>query len=88
MILAENGILPGYSSDKIDEIFESLDGVPEGISDYLSSDTFYVDTPLCPNGKEADSIITEEHELIMTKSVSIDEGLQEMEERVNIVLGQ
>lgn len=88
MILAENGILPGYSSDKIDEIFESLDGVPEGISDYLSPDTFYVDTPLCPNGKEADSIITEEHELIMTKSVSIDEGLQEMEERVNIVLGQ
>lgn len=88
MILAENGILPGYSSDKIDEIFESLDGVPEGISDYLSSDTFYVDTPLNPNGKEADSIITEEHELIMTKSVSIDEGLKEMEERVNIVLEQ
>lgn len=88
VILAKNGILPGYSSDKIDEIFESLKGVPEGISNYLSAETFYVDTPLNPNGKEADSIISEEHELIMTKSVSIDEGLKEMTDRVNEVMGQ
>ncbi|MCR5255197.1 MAG: sugar ABC transporter substrate-binding protein [Acetatifactor sp.] len=85
-ILASNGILPGYSCDAVDEIFDALPGAPENLSDYLSADTFYVDTPLNPNGKEADSIISEEHDLIMTKSISVDDGLKEMEERVNAVI--
>lgn len=47
------------------------------ISNYISADTFYVDTPLNPNGKEAGAIITEEHDLIMTKSISIEDVLKD-----------
>ena len=37
---------------------------------------------------EVEQILNEEHDLIMTESVSVDEGLEEMSTRVSEVLDQ
>lgn len=38
--------------------------------------------------KEIDSVIQEEHSAIMTKSITVEEGLKEMADRVKEVLAQ
>ena len=92
IILAENGILPGYSSDAINEIFDAFHdekpNMPEGLSKYIDIDTYVIEQPMHEKGREADKIIGEEHDLIMTKSVSIEKGLQDMQDRANEMLGQ
>ncbi|MDO4295128.1 MAG: sugar ABC transporter substrate-binding protein [bacterium] len=92
LVLAETGIVPGYNSDKINEIFDALaskkEGIPENLSKYIDIDTYVVEMPMNEKGREVDKIITEEHDLIMTNSMSAEDGLKEMAERVNEVLGQ
>ncbi|MGB8455087.1 MAG: extracellular solute-binding protein [Anaerocolumna sp.] len=90
LILARNGILPGYSSDKIMDIFDALPekkaGVPANLSTYLDLDTYVIEQPMHPQGREISKIIDEEHDLIMTNSISTEDGLEEMTERGNELL--
>lgn len=92
LVLANCGIVPGYTSEKINAVFDDLAnqkaGVPENLSKYIDLDTYVIEQPMHPQGREADKIITEEHDLIMTNSISAEDGLKEMTERVNEVLGQ
>ncbi len=92
LVLAQSGILPGYSSDKIMEIFDALPeknaGIPENLSVYLNLDTYIIEQPMHPQGREISKIIDEEHDLIMTNSISIEDGLKEMTDRVNELLGR
>lgn len=86
LILAKSGILPGYSSSQINDVFDSvaIDNTfaPKGLSGYIGLDNHVVATPMSPQGRERDKIITEEHDLIMTKSVSIEEGIAAMNQRL------
>ena len=87
-ILAESGILPGYTDDSIGDIFDGLaenPGVPEGLSDYIILDTYLMETPVIENVEEINAIIEEQHSLIMTNSVSIEAGLEELKERIEAV---
>lgn len=92
IVLAENGILPGYSSDAINDIFDGFHdekpNMPDNLSEYIDIDKYVIEFPMHEMGREVDKIIAEEHDLIMTDSVSVDEGLQHMTERVNEILGQ
>ena len=90
--LASCGIIPGYSSDAIKAIFDALPqtyvNAPEGLSKYVSCEKNLLETPLNPKGKEADTINTEQHSAIMTKSVTVEEGIQQFKDRVSEVLAQ
>ena len=90
--LAKCGIIPGYNSDKVGEIFDSLHdqypNAPEGLSKYLGCENKLMDQPINAKGKEIDSVIQEEHSAIMTKSITVEEGLKEMTDRVKEVLAQ
>ena len=90
--LASCGIIPGYSSDAIKEIFDALPqtyvNAPEGLSKYVSCENNLLETPLNPKGKDADNIYTEQHSAIMTKSVTVEEGIQQFKDRVSEVLAQ
>ena len=44
--------------------------------------------PMNAKGGEIDSIIQEEHSAIMTKSITAEEGVQNMIDRVTTALGQ
>lgn len=87
-ILAGTGILPGYTDSSIVEIIAALPGVPENISDYLSIDKIVIEQPLHPMGYELyEVVLKEEHDLIMSNAASLDDGLNELQERANDLLG-
>lgn len=85
-ILANSGIVPGYSSGAIGEIFDALpkthSNAPEGLSAYLTGKTHYIEMPAIKQAKAIDTIMKEEHSAIMTNSVSVEEGIANMKSRV------
>ena len=87
--IAREGIVPGYNSDKIGQIFDDLHkeypNVPEGLSKYINVDKYVVEQRMDKNAKEIDNILQEQHSAIMTKSVTVEEGLQKLIERVQEV---
>ncbi len=91
-VLASCGIIPGYSSDAIGEIFDALPqtypNAPEGLSKYLSCEKNLPEQPMDAKNKEIETVINEQHSAIMTKSVSVEEGVQTMIDRVNEIVGQ
>lgn len=84
-ILAESGIIPGYSSDAVNSIFDAIpetnEFAPEKLSQYIDFDSYIVQEPIDELGRELSSVVDEEHDLIMTNSKSIEEGLREIERR-------
>ncbi len=79
-VLASSGILPGYTDDEVVGEILKNPGLPENLADYLNLDTIIVEDALDPKAREIDKIFTEEHDLIMTNSVTLDEGLEELQE--------
>lgn len=92
-VLASCGIVPGYSSDAVGEIFDSLHDTyptaPEGLSKYIVNlEKNYMEQPMNAKNKEIDTIFNEAHSAIMTKSVTPEEGVADLAERVNGVLAE
>lgn len=85
-ILAETGIVPGYGSEAVNRIFDQLPerypAAPQGLSAYLDLETYVIEQPMDKLTKVVDSIFREEHSAIMTKSVTVEEGLQRLYDRV------
>ena len=90
--LAECGIVPGYSSDAVGAIFDALPqtypNAPEGLSKYLSCEKNVMEQPMNAKNKEIDTIMQEQHSAIMTKSVSAEEGVQQLIDRVTELLAE
>lgn len=81
MILAENGIFPAYESDLVAEKLAAMDGYPEDSENALTSTGFVFDRPIDLNMASVRKVIEEEHDLIMIGEQSIDEGIENMNER-------
>jgi multiple sugar transport system substrate-binding protein len=84
--LAETGNLPALRNDEILGVFSNLDGVPAEAADALQTTTVRLELPMHPQVGAVEQILNEEHELIMTNSVSVDEGIAAMSERVSEAL--
>jgi multiple sugar transport system substrate-binding protein len=84
--LAGTGNLPAVRTPEVLEIFASLDGVPAEATEALQTTTVRLELPMHPNVGEIEQILNEVHDLIMTNSVSVDDGLQEATDRVSEVL--
>lgn len=86
-VLAKAGIVPGYGSPAIYQIFDDIPkthpNAPENLSAYLDLDKFVIEIGMDEMAKTVDTIFKEEHSAIMTKSVTIDEGLQRIYDRVS-----
>ena len=52
----------------------------------LQTTTVRLELPMHPNVGEIEQILNEEHELIMTTSLSVEEGLEEATSRISEVL--
>lgn len=83
-ILAGIGTVPAYKTDEIDEIYFSLEGMP---TDELSKkayapDTVAIEFPVDVKGAALDKILQEEHDLIMVKDETPEEGIANMDSRV------
>lgn len=82
--VASIGIVPAYHSDAITKQYFGLDGMPQ---DALSKTAFNPDVirpdgPTGPNAAAIGNVLNQEHQLIMTGSKSVDDGIAEMESRV------
>jgi len=85
-VLASTGNLPAVRTPEVLEIFASLDGVPAEAAEALQTTTVRLELPMHPNVGEVEQILNEEHDLIMTNSVSVQEGIDEMTSRISEVL--
>jgi multiple sugar transport system substrate-binding protein len=54
----------------------------------LQTSTVRLELPMDPNVGAVEQILNEEHELIMTGSVSVDQGIEEMTTRINEALSE
>jgi len=84
--LALTGNLPAVRTPEVLEIFASLDGVPAEAIEALQTTTVRLELPMHPDVGEIEQILNETHDLIMTRSVSVEDGLEEASERISDVL--
>jgi multiple sugar transport system substrate-binding protein len=80
-ILAES-TLPAVRTPEVLEIFVQTEGVPEGAADALQTSTVRLELPMNPLVASVEQILNEEHELIMTRSNSVEEGIAEINRRI------
>jgi len=84
--LAATGNLPAVRTPEVLDVFSSVAGVPAGAAEALQTVTVRLELPMDPNVGAIEQILNEEHELIMTESVTVDEGIAEMTERAQEAL--
>jgi multiple sugar transport system substrate-binding protein len=82
--IAAIGVVPALQSDDVTAAYFALDGMP---TDDLSKQAFAPDDvhlEIAPSDitADVDTILNEEHDLIMVGEKSIDDGIAEMESRV------
>ncbi len=78
------GVVPALQSDEVTDAYFALDGMP---TDDLSKQAFApddVELEMAPSDitADVDTILNEEHDLIMVGEKSVDDGIAEMESRV------
>ncbi|MEV0458158.1 ABC transporter substrate-binding protein [Catellatospora methionotrophica] len=78
------GVVPAYQSDEIRQQYFTLPGMP---TDDLSKKAFAPEKvnpemPVSDKTAKIDTILNEEHQLIMTKQKAIEDAIKEMESRV------
>jgi multiple sugar transport system substrate-binding protein len=88
-VIASTGTFPAIKTDDILEKITSLEGFPkdENSKEALKTVKTYLEMPMNPNSAQIETILNDQHDAIMTKSVSIEEGLKEMTEQVKAIIG-
>jgi multiple sugar transport system substrate-binding protein len=89
-ILADNGALPAIRNAEVIDILGNAEGFPTDMAsrEALITSTIRLELPLHPKVGIIEQILNQEHELIITESVSIDQGLAAMSRRVSEALDQ
>ncbi|UNX53732.1 sugar ABC transporter substrate-binding protein [Georgenia sp. TF02-10] len=82
--VASVGATPALQSEEITEAFFALDGMPQDETSKAAFEPGEValEMPVSEHTSDIDQILMEEHELIMTGSVPLEEGIAEMNRRV------
>jgi multiple sugar transport system substrate-binding protein len=81
--VAETGTRPAYVSEEVAAVMASSDGFPadETTQAALLPSAIALEWPVGEGVNEIKTIVNEEHTLIMTREVTIEEGLAAMKER-------
>ena len=81
--IAETGTRPAYVSDEVAAVMAAAEGFPTDDTSKaaLLPTSIALEWPIGDGVNEIKTIVNEEHTLIMTRELSIDEGIAEMEER-------
>lgn len=83
--VAATGAFPAIMSDEVINEIASMDGFPtdEASKEALQTSTIYLEAPYAPNVAEINKILDTYHKDIMNGDISIDEGIQKMNEEVS-----
>lgn len=87
-ILAKIGSLPAIRNQAVIDNMKKVEGFPQdkNSGDALVTKTVRLELPMHPKVAIIEKILNEEDDLIMTESVSIDQGLADMSRRVKEAL--
>lgn len=83
-VVASIGIVPALLNDATRKTYFGLSGMPADATfkKAFAPDKVNLEMPVSDKSSQIDQILTEEHELVMTKQKSIAAGIQEMDSRV------
>ena len=81
--IASTGTRPAYVSEEVAAVMAAADGFPtdETTAAALLPTAIALEWPVGEGVNEIKTIVNEEHSLIMTRELSIEEGIAEMQER-------
>ncbi len=88
MAIAATGNLPAILNADTLKVFAGVQGVPSEATTALQTVKVRLELPMNSKSSAVDKILNEEHDLIMTNSISVDDGIAEMTKRVNEVLSK
>ena len=83
--VAATGAFPAVMSDKVIEQLASMEGFPtdEASKEALQTSNVYLEAPYASNVAEINTILDTYHKDIMNGDISIDDGIQKMNEEVS-----
>ena len=86
--IAATGTFPAVSNSEINDIIAATEGFPsdEASKEALTTTAVYLEMPLYDKASEIETVLNEEHDAIMTYSESVDEGIANMNSRVQEIL--
>lgn len=80
-IFASKGVLPGLRTSAVLDVYTSAEGFPADGKEALVTDKTTVEIPPSPYANALDKMLSEEHNMIMTLQISLEQGLKNMEKR-------
>ena len=88
-VLAKTGNIPAMTNEDIVSAIASMDGFPQDDTskDALITSHTFLEMPANDKSSEIETVLNEQHDLIMTESVTIDEGVQAMNDGVQAIIG-
>ncbi|MBW4840657.1 MAG: sugar ABC transporter substrate-binding protein [Paenibacillaceae bacterium] len=88
-VIASTGTIPAIKNDEVVNSISSIEGFPtdENSKAALTTERTYLEMPLHEKSADIEVILNEAHDNMMTKNATIDEGIADMEKRVQEALG-
>lgn len=87
-IMAKAGVIAGCATPEMIDLMNSIEGMPEGASEALATKNIALDRPLVENAAEVNTMLGEEHGLIMLGEMGLEDALKEMGERSAEIQGK
>lgn len=89
-VVAKTGTIPAITTDEVVAAISGMEGFPadDASAEALKTANTYLEMPVHAKSSEIETVLNEGHDNIMTEGSSIDEGIEEMNEGVQAVLGQ
>lgn len=88
-IIAKTGTFPAIKSSSVLDELAKMDGFPtdEASKEALSTTQVYLEMPMHDKAADIEGVLNEAHDGIMTGAMTIDEGIQKMNDEVSALLG-
>lgn len=89
-IIASTGSIPASMNESIAEMVASVEGFPsdDASKEALQTANLYLEMPVHPKSAEIETVLNEAHDGIMTESITIDEGIAQMNEKIGAILAE
>lgn len=87
-ILADTGTIPAMRNDQVLSKITSVEGFPDdaGSKEAMKTENTYLEMPVNLKAAQVEVVLNRAHDEIMTKNVSVDQGLKEMSDGVKPIL--
>ena len=89
-IIASTGSIPASMNESIAEMVASVEGFPadDSSKEALQTANLYLEMPVHPKSAEIETVLNEAHDGIMTESITIDDGIAQMNEKIGAILAE